>query len=220
MRRDVTSGILLIAGALTGVLALSLHPTAHDMLGGADAAGQARLGVVVHAVAIAGIPLTFAGLLGLTRRLGWSEPATAALIAYGFGAVAGMGAAVASGFVATPLTQEMLASPGAMRDLLHAQLGFAGLLNQGFAKVHLVATATAIVLWSTAILRGTTMPRAAGVAGVVIGALVLLGFFAGHLRLDVHGFGIVMLVEGAWLVWIGILLWRGDRGTDAADPGR
>ena len=38
MRRDLYSGILLIAGALAGVFVMSFHPTAHDMIAGADAA--------------------------------------------------------------------------------------------------------------------------------------------------------------------------------------
>ena len=42
-----------------------------------------------------------------------------------------------------------------------------------------------------------------------IGALLLAGFFAGHLRVDVHGFGIVTFAQSAWLLWVGALLLRG-----------
>jgi hypothetical protein len=43
---------------------------------------------------------------------------------------------------------------------------------------------------------------------MAVGSLVLLFFLAGHLRLDVHGFGIVVLAQSAWFIWVGILLLR------------
>ena len=46
------------------------------------------------------------------------------------------------------------------------------------------------------------------VVGAVIGAAVLLGCFSGHLRLDVHGFGIVIFAQSGWLIWLGSLLCR------------
>jgi hypothetical protein len=31
----------------------------------------------------------------------------------------------------------------------------------------------------------------------------------GHVRLDVHGFGLIVLVQSAWYVWVAVLLMRG-----------
>ena len=76
-----------------------------------------------------------------------------------------------------------------------AFLLYTGLWNQGFAKVYLVASCAAIVLWSVAILRGASMPRGAAIAGLVLAGAILLAFFAGHLGLDVHGFGIMTLAQ-------------------------
>jgi hypothetical protein len=39
---------------------------------------------------------------------------------------------------------------------------------------------------------------------------------SGHVRLNVHGFGIVILAEALWLVWVGILLCRNDENPDPA----
>ena len=47
-----------------------------------------------------------------------------------------------------------------------------------------------------------------GLALAAVPAAILLLFFVGHLKLDVHGFGIVMLAQSAWMIWIGILLCR------------
>jgi hypothetical protein len=148
----------------------------------------------------------FFGLLALTRRLGATDLSVAALIAWGFGGVAVTSAAVASGFVAPGVIARIVAKDGS--QVPTAFLLYTGLWNQGLAKVYLVASCCAILLWSAAILRGTRMPRGAGIAGLILASAVLLAFFAGHLGLDVHGFGILMIVQSIWLVWIGAGLLR------------
>jgi hypothetical protein len=215
MRRDTGGGILLITGALAGVFALALHPTGHDLLASPDQAGQAARAVLVHAVALAGVPMLFLGLLAVARRLGPGDLTAAALVAYGFAGTAVMSAAVASGFVAPPVTARLLAAQGAQRDVYHALFEYTGLLNQGYAKVYLVASCVSMLLWGAAILRRRMGP-AVGWAGVLIALVVLLGFFAGHLRLDVHGFGMVTFAQSAWLAWLGVLLLRpGTEGPPA-----
>lgn len=224
MRRDLYSGMLLIAGALAGVFVMSFHPTAHDLIAGADAARQARLGMLVHAVALATVPVLFLGLLGVSRRLGPSDVTTAALVFYGFGGAAVISAAVASGFVATPVIQWLLAGQGGGEggspEVYHALLGYTSLWNQGFAKVHTVAVAVAILLWSVAIWRSgpPRMPRAAGVAGAIVGAGVLIGILLGQLRLDVHSFAIVTVAQSAWLIWLGVVMCREGSGAAPARP--
>ena len=52
------------------------------------------------------------------------------------------------------------------------------------------------------------MPRGAAIAGLVLAGAILLAFFAGHLGLDVHGFGIMTLAQSIWLVWIGVAMLR------------
>jgi hypothetical protein len=104
--------------------------------------------------------------------------------------------------------QRVFTADGAAREAYHALLTYTGLLNQGFAKVNAVAWAAAILLWSAAILRTGRLPRAPGIAGAVVGATLLLAVLSGHLRLDVHGFGIMTAAQAVWLVWIGVLLIR------------
>ena len=50
--------------------------------------------------------------------------------------------------------------------------------------------------------------EADGIAGICIGGVALVALLSGHLRLDVHGFGIVVLLQAVWLIWIGVLLGR------------
>ena len=209
-RNDRLSGILLIAAALAGVVVMALHPTAHGLLSPDTGAHLTRVNVFVHSLALATVPVLFFGLLALTRRLGTTDLSVAALVAWGFGGVAVTSAAVASGFVAPGVIARIVAKDGS--QVPAAFLLYTGLWNQGFAKVYLVASCGAILLWSAAILRnddkGKRLPRGAGIAGLILAGSVLLAFFAGHLGLDVHGFGLMTLAQSIWLVWIGVTLLR------------
>mgnify|MGYP003578002270 CR=1 FL=1 len=67
--RDVFSGATLIAGTAVFVLVMALHPNAHQILASADVGHAAHVNLLVHAVALLGVPVLFLGLLGLWRRL-------------------------------------------------------------------------------------------------------------------------------------------------------
>jgi hypothetical protein len=194
-----------------GVLAMGLHPTAHDMLEAADGGHAQRMNVIVHGVALASVPVLLVGLIGLTSRLAPSRLATAGLVTFGLAGVAVTIAAVASGSVATDLVGELAGLDGAAvaeRDLLHRLLGYTHAWNQAFARVYVVASCAAVLLWSLAILSGGRLSRAAGVAGLAVGAGVPLLVHLRHAHLDVHGFGTVVLLQSAWYVWVAVLLMR------------
>ena len=72
------------------------------------------------------------------------------------------------------------------------------------------------VFWSAAILKTRRASRGAAVAGIVIGVGILAAFFSGLLRLDVHGFGIMIFAQSCWLIWVGILMFRGEETS--AEP--
>jgi hypothetical protein len=38
--------------------------------------------------------------------------------------------------------------------------------------------------------------------------VTVVAVFSGHLSLDVHGFGMVMLTQAIWCVVAGVTLWR------------
>lgn len=206
MKRDAASGTLLIAGAAAGVVVMGLHPTAHGLMNPESGPHLTQVNAMVHGLALAAVPAVFLGLLGLWRRLGSSDLATAALVAYGWASVAVLSAAVASGFVAPGVIASIGGADGP--NVPDALLSYTRLLNQGFAKVNVVASCVAILLFAAAILRDGRLSRAAGVAGAVVSAAILLLFLVGHLRLDVHGYGIVVFAQSAWLIWVGILLCR------------
>src|SRR5262245_3928735 len=206
VRRERAAGSFLIAGAAAGLVVMALHPTAHGLMNPDSGGHLARVNVMVHGLALAAMPMVFLGLLGLARRLGATDLTTAALVAYGWGLVAVMSAAVASGFVAPAVIERMAVND--TDSLPDSFLHFTGLLNQGFAKVNAVGSSVGILLFSIAILRGNRLSRASGVFGAVVGVLIPLLIFVGHIRLDVHGFGAVLLAQGLWMLWVGVLLCR------------
>jgi hypothetical protein len=220
VKRDLFSGAMLIAGALVFVAVMILHPAPHGVLSPEEATRQADLGVSVHAAALAGVPILFLGLLGLWRRLGAGNLATAALVSWAFASVAVTSAAVASGFVATEALRQIVETKGDASGVFHQLLTYSSWVNQGFAKVYSVASSVAIVLWSVAILRGGRLQRAAGIVGLIAGASVLVLFLGGQIRLDVHGFGIMVVAQSIWLIWVGVLLCRqlAPDGASSATP--
>jgi hypothetical protein len=104
----------------------------------------------------------------------------------------------------------MAANPG-MADMWRAVLILNGHLNQAFAMIFVVASSAAIVLWSAAILRSAGFSRPLGIYGCIIGPLTVIAVISGHIRLNVHGFGIVVLVQAVWFISAGVLLWKEDQ---------
>jgi hypothetical protein len=207
MPSDRINGAALIAGALASLVTMALHPTAADL--GRDFDAYARTNLIAHSIALAGVALTFFGALGLTRRLsGRANLAVGGLVVYGVAAIAALCAGVASGMIAPPIIAEMAGADGPRREALAVMLEYTGLVNRAFAGVLVVASSLAILLWSAAVLTAGAFARWAGVLGAVVGGLVLLAFLSGHVGLDVHGFGLIVLAQAIWLVAMGALLMR------------
>jgi hypothetical protein len=209
MNDDRLGGLALIAGAVAGLVTMSLHPTGHDLAAPGQFASAALRNAAVHGLAIASLPVSFLGALALSRRLeSPARLATAALVIYGFALAAVMNAAVVSGFVAPRLVRGMIDAAGPARDGWQMLLDYNYFLNQAFARVYVVASFAAIFLWSLAIVRGRVLAAAVGVYGLVMAPVAILAVAAGHVRLGVHGFGLIMLVQALWLAAAGVLLLR------------
>ena len=202
MSDDAKGGLALIAGSAAGLVTMALHPRPHDIFGGPDVRHAVQVGAFVHGLAIAATVVSFLGTLALYRRTADAARfSLAALVTYGFASVAVILAAAMSGFVATGLA--LMAEPPP-----HAVLAVVGLLNQAFAKIYTVAACAAIFLWSCAIWRGRTLARALALYGLVTSPVIAILVLVGHLRLDVHGFGLVVLAQSIWFVWTALLLLR------------
>lgn len=204
MNKNSLAGLALIASIAGLAVTMLFHPTGHDILTSSHAAA---VSTAVHALALATIPLALFGFFVFSRQLpdGSGGPAFA-YITYAFGVVAAMGAAVASGFIATSIGSEMREASGAELETLRALFRAAGDLNQTFARMHILAASVAILVWSTALWR--TGARGTALLGFVAGSATLLAVGSGHLTLNVHGAGAVYLAHGVWTIAVAILLIR------------
>ena len=215
MTDDRKSGLALIAGSIGLIITMALHPTGHDLLAPGQFDRIARLVVAVHTLALASIPVMFSGTLGLSRRLASPDKlSVCAVVAYGFAGIAAMNAAALSGLVAPGLARQMAAATPASANLWSVLFTYNGFLNQAFAMVFVVASSVALTLWSASILRNGVLTRGVGVYGCVLGPLTVVAVLSGHLRLNVHGFGLVVLGQAIWFVIVGVSLIR--NGTSQA----
>jgi hypothetical protein len=197
MERERMGGWAMVAGAVMGLVTMGFHPTT---------TANTALVVGVHALALAATPIAFYGASVLTRRLARAGALSElALAFYALSAVATLLAATASGLVTPALAR--YAAGGADAGAIWA---YNHMLNQAFAQVLVGASSVAIGLWSVEILRSRLLRRATGIMGCAAAVLVLAALFSGHLRMDVHGFGAVVLVQAIWLVMAGLELRRAD----------
>jgi hypothetical protein len=207
MRRERLGGWAMIAGAVMGLVTMAFHPT-----GG----GDLTLALAVHALAIAGAPVVFYGGWVLTRLLSTEGPLSElALAFYGLSAVATLLAAAASGLLAPDLIARAAELQGEARATADALLHYNHALNQAFAKVLVASSSVAIGLWSMEIVRTRLLRRPLGILGCVVAVLTLLALFSGHLRLNVHGFGAVVLAQAVWLILVGAELRRAGPVAEA-----
>lgn len=196
-----------IAGNIALLITMALHPSGAQLAGaGSRFDVMVLLNTFVHTLAIFAIPLLFLGGLALTSMaVGRRSLAISALIFYAFALCAGMCAGVMSGYIAPDMLRRMAqAGDPQSQQVWRLLFRYTGQLNQAFARVLVVGSATAIILWSCA------MPsRAMRWYGILSNAAIALVVMVGLLPLDVHGYGLVVLLQGVWFVATGVKMWRG-----------
>jgi hypothetical protein len=216
MTDERKSGLALIAGSAAGIITMALHPTGHDLLVPGHLESVARMGVAVHSLALASLPVLFLGAWGLSRRVGTSDRiALSAMVTYTFALIAVMNAAVVDGLVAPVLLRQMAAAAPSSTEMWHMVINYNWRQNQGFAQLYVAASSVAILLWSISILRSRTLARGVAIYGAVIAPITLLALLSGHLRLDTHGFGAVWFTQSIWFVTVGVMLWRAGEVQDS-----
>ncbi len=219
MNDNRLGGIALILGAVSGMMTMSLHPvTGGHPITPAQFEKLAALMVGVHVLAIAGIPLSFLGALALTRHLvSPGRVAIAGLVVYGLGLVAVMIAPAISGLVGTEIIRHMIArAPG--NEQWRTLMEYNFLINQAFARIFVVASCAAIVLWSFVMVKRRLLSAGLGIYGLLLGPVLVIGMISGGLNLDVHGFGLITFSQAIWFIVAGVFLLRsgGSSGMHAS----
>ncbi len=209
--RDRMSALIIGGGSLLMAPVMAHHPTAHgetlSTVVDSLVSGAAFNGLV-HGVLVAVIGMLAIGYAGFADGLAYPRLARAGRMAYFAGALALGTAGLINGF-ATP----DLAAALAPRDAAALAAGrpvFDALwaLNQAFAAAGVVAISVAILLWAITLVRQGGLGRWVGAAGALASAACLVALIGGWLTLDVHGFGLFVLVQAVWgLAVAALMLW-------------
>ena len=196
----------LALGALAMVVTMAVHPRGGSGQALREGESLSRLGiaaVVSHSIAIAALPLLLLGFWGLSRRLGWeSAPVRLAFAAYALATAAVLDAAVMSGFASTGVAMSIRTETAEGARAVASLFAYTFVLNQAFAKVYAVTSSVAILLWSARAVRLGPGWRGPGILGLLAGSAVVAGVLSGRLPLNVHGFGVVVLLQSAWTIWM------------------
>jgi len=195
-----SAAVFLVIGTVAGFITMAFHPTGADVIANAAAGARNVLAIAMHLLAVCGLPFVLAGLLGFTVMLTRRDLAVLGYAFYVLGAIAAMIAAVASGLIA-PEAAQLVTTTGM------SALRYTRLINQSFALIYAVLTAAALVIWSSALLLGRDGYRRLAIYGLVVGPLLLVVVVGGILPLNVHGFGVIIGVQGIWCLSVASLLW-------------
>ena len=211
MSSNRIAAIALIAGTLAGYVTMFFHPTGADVIAAASGGASNSVAMAVHFLAWLGQGATLAGAVGITHRL-WSqrELAVGSYVFFTLAAVAALVATAASGFVAPRVVAGIAAADTTAREAMMSHLRYTWYINQTFSMMCVLFTSVAILLWSIAMLRARTMGRGLGGYGVVLSVALVAAVVLRLLPLDVHGFGIVVLTQGVWMMWAAGRLWGGE----------
>jgi len=204
------TGALLIAATLLEVAVMAHHPSVKtpDLAQAIDQLrNTADLAAWVHGVLIALMLVGFYALTEFSLQRGLHRPfVRAGLIGYAVGVFAMIGAASISGFV-TPHVAVLAPRAGETDLRVTGQLlTLCALLNRTMASLGAVAMSAGIAAWSLDLLRGPWLGRVVGLIGILIGSLPAAALISGLLHLNVHGMMLVIVLQAAWTVGVGVLL--------------
>ena len=214
------AGIALIAGSFGGLITMAIHPTAGGPLTPEQVAHLATTSAIAHSLAMVSFVLVFLGACGLVRRIAAADRiAFSGLVVYGVACVAVLIATSVSGFVVPDMMKLMARDVPAAAQQWKLMITSIFQINQAFSRIYTVATSLAIILWSVSALRNGGLSRKVAIYGCVIAPLIILGIVSGHLRMDVHGMGAVVLGQAIWFIVAGTEMYSAGKEKRASAAG-
>ena len=174
---DRKAGIALIAGSLGGIVTMAVHSRgAAGSLSAGELLHLLAASAAAHSLAFVSVFLLFLGGCGLARRLAAADRLSfAAIVAYGFAAIAALIAGAVSGFIVPDILKHMLRDAPANEHQWQIVISGIFQINQAFSRIFSVATALAIILWSVAALRNGGLGRGVAIYGCVVAPLIIVG---------------------------------------------
>ena len=197
------------------IITMAVHPTGH--ITAAQLEGTIRMLILVHSFALFLVPIQFLGAWGLSRRLiGTTRLEVIGLVFYAVALIAVMSAAVADGLVTPSVFRRIVESADSEAAVKTWQMfsRYTFYWNQAYAQVFVAASSAAILTWSVAMLRNRRLSRGLGIYGCILSIATVAVLFSGHLPLDAHRFGAVVLGQAIWFFITAALLWNEPSQTE------
>ena len=205
------AGIAIALCALVTIFAIAHHPTVSARAPAEALTAMVRLATVdrvVHGALIAIMSVLLFSFTVFSLRRGLHRgTSVAALIAYGAGIAAVIGAALIDGFL-TPAIAERYA--GASPDALKTAVGFllvGAMTIQILTKLGFIAMSVAVAFWSADLITTSGVLRVTGIMGFASAILTIgLSMYAGNL--NPHSLSAVVIVQAIWYLAVAVLLVR------------
>ena len=195
-------GIVLVAGSILAMVAMSHHPAPQGADFAAWAKNVERMGAINQAV--------HGTMIGLVGVLTWALGAfairrgvhrsfvTLGLVAWAMGAGSMIIAPVINGFVITDIARRAVASPQSA-DMLRVALQAISAGDRVIAVIGAVAMSAAIFFWSADLAGADGAARWVGVAGLPAGLFPIIAVVS--LGMSGVSTGGMMLGLASWVIW-------------------
>ncbi len=212
MSGDRVAAIALAVGTVLWVVLAAMRPKMEFQPGEAVDMYVAAMTPtrVIYGGMLAATLLCVFGFAGLAARLGAdSSRARLGFTAYVAGAALLAAAMIIRGFVFPDLALRYTGANEPDTRLFLALLSLGLAASDVLARLAVIATAGAMVVWSLALLERRREAFAVGVAGEALALVPLLAFAAGMIHLDLAGFRLVIGAQAAWSLAVAWVLHQG-----------
>lgn len=193
-------------GSIALVATMTMHPT-----GGSweKLQQQAGLNTTIHILAIAELGLLTLGFVRRARAAGPDRPLIdAGTVAMALAAAAGVLAATLNGIVIQGLADRAITADSASEPVWRIMSTYNHMLNRALTQIFIGGASTAVLLWSLAAVRSRGAWQYLGAVGLAMAILSLFALVSGHMRHNVHDFGLFVFGFCGWTLALGLLLWR------------
>lgn len=203
------SGTALITGAAIMTITMVMHPTGGSL---EHLRHISSMIIITHSLAILSIPVTLFGFWGLTKKLSADNPwSMGAFITMCVGLFAVLLAAAVNGLALPLFIGHYQETTPEMANSLSLLLSYNMALNHAFDYIFIGGVCIAISLWSVVVIKSGDFPKWVGYFGLFTCILVVAGFIAGFIFVDLTGFRVFIAGLVVWMVIVGVLLKRVER---------
>lgn len=207
-----STGLLLIITAIVMVAFMATHPTVHhhDPEGFIAEVGRiATLNAVVHGSLIAVLCTLTVGMWGLAHRLWFGFlPVRLGCAAYTLGTAFLTLPALINGFVIGAFIERYAPDAAATQNQWRPVLELCHEFSHILSQAGVIGMSAGTLLWSIVLAHRPGAARLLGALGALCSVVPLALLFVGRLPMNVHGFGLFVLMQGVFGVAVGVQLLR------------